>query len=210
DDTSTGAWSNTPMRIAAVVLAAGQGRRAGGPKALLRIGANTFLEQTAALLARSGADLVIAVLGHQAERVREESSLPASTVVVVNEAHADGMLASVLAGLDAADAAGADAILLHPVDHPLVSEHTVARVADALRAGALIAVPSHGGRRGHPGGFARAAWPALRAAPRSEGARHVLAAHPDWIVHVEGDRGCVAGIDTPEDYERLVGPVRGE
>src|SRR5688572_15284581 len=62
-------------------------------------------------------------------------------------------------------------------------------VAGALAEGALIAVPSHGGRRGHPGGFARAAWAALRAAPAAAGARAVLAAHPEWVVHVTGDAG---------------------
>jgi len=193
------------MRIAAVVLAAGRGRRAGGPKALLRVGAATFLERAVSLMARPGIDPVIVVLGHEAARVRAASALPADALVVVNDAPEDGMLASVIAGLDAAEAAGADAILLHPVDHPLVGAATVQRVADALRAGALIAVPSHGGRRGHPGGFARATWLALRAAPRAEGARAVLAAHPGWIVHVEGDPGCVAGIDTPDDYRRLIG-----
>jgi molybdenum cofactor cytidylyltransferase len=125
--------------------------------------------------------------------------------VVVNEDWERGMLGSILAGVAAADAEGADAVLVHPVDHPLVAEATVERVAEALRAGAIIAVPSHGGRRGHPGGFARAAWPALRAAPASEGARAVLAAHPEWVVHVDGDPGCVAGIDTPADYARLLG-----
>jgi len=80
------------------------------------------------------------------------------------------------------------------------------RVVAALAAGALVAVPSHGGRRGHPGGFARATWPALRAAPPDRGARAVLAEHPEWVVHVPGDPGCVAGIDTMEDYERCIGP----
>jgi hypothetical protein len=47
----------------------------------------------------------------------------------------------------------------------------------------------------------------LRAAPREAGARAVLAAHPDWIVHVAGDPGCRRGIDTPADYERWVGGV---
>jgi len=193
------------MRIAAVVLAAGRGRRAGGPKALLRIGSSTFLDQAIAAMGRPGVDSVVVVLGYEADRVRAESALPRDALVVVNEGYDDGMLGSVIAGLDAADQAGADAVLLHPVDHPLVAPATVDRVADAVRAGALIAVPSYGGRRGHPGGFARGAWTALRAAPRTEGARYVLASHPDWIHHVEGDRGCVAGIDTPEDYRRLIG-----
>jgi CTP:molybdopterin cytidylyltransferase MocA len=193
------------VRIAAVVLAAGRGRRAGGPKASLRIGAATFLERAVALMTRPGVDRVVVVLGHGAPRVRAQTTLPAAAVVVVNESYEEGMLGSVLAGLDAAEADGAEAVLLHPVDHPLVGEATVDRVIEALRAGARIAVPSYGGRRGHPGGFARGAWPALRAAPPSVGARAVLLSHPDWIVHVEGDRGCVAGVDTPEDYRRLIG-----
>jgi molybdenum cofactor cytidylyltransferase len=193
------------MRVAAVVLAAGRGRRAGGPKATLRIGPATFLDRAVSLMARPTVDRVVVVLGHDAARIRAEAALPPSAVVVVNETYEDGMLGSVLAGLDAAEADGADAVLLHPVDHPLVDGTTVDRVVEAVRAGAVIAVPSYEGRRGHPGGFARAAWSALRSAPPSEGARFVLASHPQWIVHVEGDRGCVAGIDTPEDYRRLIG-----
>jgi CTP:molybdopterin cytidylyltransferase MocA len=193
------------VRIAAVILAAGRGRRAGGPKASLRIGAATFLERAVSLLTRPGVDRIAVVLGHDAARVRAESTLPAGVVVVVNEAYDEGMLGSVVAGLEAAESGGADAVLLHPVDHPLVAGTTVDLVVEALRAGALVAVPSFGGRRGHPGGFARGAWPALRSAPPAEGARFVLASHPDWIVHVDGDRGCVAGIDTPEDYRRLIG-----
>ncbi len=193
------------VRVAAVVLAAGRGRRAGGPKALLRIGGATFLERAFALLSgRPGVDRVVLVLGSEAPRVRAEAGIPDAALVVVNEAWERGMLGSVVAGLDAAAADGADAVLLHPVDHPLVEEATVDRVVEALRAGARIAVPSFEGRRGHPGGFARGAWAAVRAAPPSEGARAVLASHPEWIVHVEGGPGCVAGIDTVEDYRRLI------
>jgi CTP:molybdopterin cytidylyltransferase MocA len=193
------------VRIAAVVLAAGRGRRAGGPKASLRIGAVTFLDHALSLLTRPGVDRIVVVLGHDAVRVRAEAALPPAAVVVVNEAYADGMLGSVWAGLDAAEADGADAVLLHPVDHPLVGGATVDRVVAALRAGAVVAVPSHGGRRGHPGGFARSAFSALRAAPPAQGARFVLSSHPEWIVHVEGGPGCIAGVDTPEDYRRLIG-----
>ena len=119
----------------------------------------------------------------------------------------EGMLSSILRGLDAAEAAGAEAVLLHPVDHPLVDPATVDRVVASLRGGARIAGRTYGSRRGHPGGFARAVWPALRAAPAERGARAVLADHPDWVVHVPGDPGCVLGIDTPDDYERWIAGV---
>jgi len=209
------------VRIVAILLAAGEGRRAGGPKALLRIpstpAANTpsggtapgpsttFLARCAALLARPGVSAVLAVLGHDAERVAAEAHIPSTVRTLVNDGYRDGMLTSVWRGLDAAEEAGAEAILIHPVDHPLVSTDTVDLVVAALEEGAAIAVPSHAGRRGHPAGFARRTWPALRSAAPEKGARGVLADHPDWIVHVPGDPGCRAGIDTLEDYRRLLG-----
>lgn len=192
------------MNIAAIILAAGEGQRMGGPKALLPIEGETFLARIALLLARKGVSAVIAVLGYEAERVAAEAGLPRGVATVVNDRYREGMLGSVLRGLDEAEARGADAILLQPVDHPLVAPETVDRVVAALRQGAVVAVPSYEGRRGHPGGFAASAWAALRDAPPDRGARAVLADHPEWVVHVPGDPGCVAGIDMPADYARFI------
>lgn len=192
------------MKIVGIILAAGEGRRIGGPKALLPIEGRSFLAWTAALLARPGVASLIAVLGHDADRVAAEAGLPPVVTTVENTRHREGMLTSVLCGLDVAEARGADAVLIHPVDHPLVSPATVDLVVAALESGAVVAVPSHGGRRGHPGGFAARAWGALRSAPGDRGARSVLADHPEWVVHVAGDPGCLAGIDTAEDYARLI------
>jgi len=191
------------MRIVAVVLAAGSGRRMGGPKALLRFGGETFLARAARLLARPGVASVLAVVGREAA----EAPPPEGVKTAFNPRPDDGMLSSVLRGLDEAEGDGADAVLLHPVDHPLVEAATIDRVVAALQTGAVIAVPTHGARRGHPGGFARPAWAALRAAPADRGARAVLADHPEWVVHVPGDAGCVQGIDTPADYERWIAGV---
>ena len=193
----------TAMRIHAIILAAGRGARAGGPKALLALDGETFLARAARLLRRPGVERVTAVLGHEADRVQGEAALPLDVGVVVNPRYAEGMLTSILAGLDEAEAAGADALLVHPVDHPLIEAATVDAVVTALSQGAIIAVPSHGGRRGHPGGFARAAWKALRGAAPDEGARGVLARHPEWIEHVPAGEECLAGVNTNEDYERL-------
>ena len=192
----------------AVVLAAGEGRRMGGAKALLRFGDRTFLAHTSGLFLRPGIASVVAVLGHEAERVTTEGHVPPTVTIAINPRYREGMLSSILCGLEAAEQMGAEAVLLHPVDHPLVDPVTIDRVVAALEAGAAIAVPSHQGRRGHPGGFAKACWPALRAASPDRGARAVLADHPDWVVHVAGDPGFAIGIDTPEDYARWVpGPA---
>jgi molybdenum cofactor cytidylyltransferase len=114
------------------------------------------------------------------------------------------MLSSVWRGLDAAEAEDADAVLLHPVDHPLVRPATVDRVIEALSPSVAIVVPTWEGRRGHPGAFHRSVFAELRAAPPESGARAVLAVDPGRVVHVPGDPGCVTGIDTPADYERAL------
>src|ERR1044071_3722306 len=142
----------TAMRIHAVILAAGRGARMGGPKGLLTLQGETFLAGAARLLQRPAVARVTAVLGHEADRVRREAGLSPEVSVVVNERHAEGMLTSIWAGLDDAEAAGADAVLIHPVDHPLIEPTTVDAVVAALERSATIAVPSHGERRGHPAG----------------------------------------------------------
>jgi molybdenum cofactor cytidylyltransferase len=194
---------STAVRIHALILAAGRGARMGGPKALLTLDGETFLSRVARLLRRPGVERVTAVVGHEAERVQREAALPADVVTVVNARYAEGMLTSILAGLDEAEAAGADAVLVQPVDHPLIEPVTVDAVIDALGRGVTIAVPSHGGRRGHPAGFARGAWNALRGVSPDEGARGVLARHPEWIEHIPAGEECLLGINTAEEYERL-------
>lgn len=192
------------MKIVAVLLAAGEGRRMGGPKALLRLRGETFLTHAAHLLRRPGVATVVAVLGCEAARVEGEAALPADVVVVHNARYREGMLGSALAGLGEAERLGADAILLHVVDQPATDSATVDRVVAALQAGAVIAAPSFEGRRGRPAGFARAAWPALRTCSPEEGARQVLREHPEWITYVAGDRDCVEGVNTPADYAALL------
>jgi CTP:molybdopterin cytidylyltransferase MocA len=196
---------NHRVKIAAIVLAAGEGRRMGGPKALVPIGETTFLAHVCRLFERPSIAAVVAVLGAESERVRALANLPDAVRVEVNEDWKDGMLSSVWRGLDAAEALAADAVLLHPVDNPLVVPVTIEAVASALATGARVAVPSHAGRRGHPTGFSRATWPALRAAPLERGARLVIAENPSWIVHVPAGPDCLADIDTPDDQRRLLG-----
>jgi CTP:molybdopterin cytidylyltransferase MocA len=187
------------MRTVAIVLAAGEGRRIGGPKALLPIGTTTFLAHVCALLDRPGIAAVVAVLGAEAERVRREGRVGEGVVVHVNERWREGMLTSVWGGLDAAESLGAEAVILHPVDTPFVAASTIGAVVRAVAAGAVVAVPSHAGRRGPPAGFARRAWSALRAASLDRGARGVLVDHPEWISYVPGDAGCLADVDVPSD-----------
>lgn len=193
------------MSVLAILLAAGAGRRIGGCKALLAPDGRSFLARCAERLLRPGVVGVVAVTGAEAEAVaRAAASLP-DVECVANPHPEKGMLGSLLVGLARAESRGAEAVLVHPVDHPLVEPATVARVVAALGDGAAIAVPSVGRRRGHPGGFASTVWPDLRQASPERGAREVLTRRAREVVHVDADPGCRIGIDTPEDYRQAFG-----
>lgn len=182
--------------IGAVVLAAGASTRMGAPKAALTVHAGTsFVETilTTLRVAGVGAVRVVAAPG----------AFPAADPVV-NPDPARGMLSSVQCGLRALPG-DCEAILLWPVDHPLVTPSTVGAMVAAFRAGdPPVVVPTFGGRRGHPVLFARRVVPELFSADPALGARAVVHAHPDRLELLVADPGVIQDVDTPEDYRQLL------
>ena len=197
--------------IAAMILAAGESRRMGSPKALLPFreldGRETsFLEHLLAVFEQSDADPVYVVLGHNAAELQAQVDC-GDARVVLNDDYKAGMLSSIRAGIEAIEKAedDVDGVLLCPVDHPDIAVSVVnalIQTFDAQRP--PIVLPTHGGSRGHPVLFARAVFDELRAAPDSIGARRVVWDHQDDLVEVVvAESGIVADIDTPADYRAL-------
>jgi molybdenum cofactor cytidylyltransferase len=178
----------------------------GRSKALLTIpsGAATFVAHLAATLLEGGAADAL-VVGRADDRalLDELERLPGAVRFVPNPNADTGQLSSVLAGLNAADRPGTSAILVTPVDLPLVSAATVSTLLAAFRAGSFpIARVTHGGRHGHPVVFGRSVFDALRHADAATGAKSVVRSHPVLDVEVP-DPGVLHDVDTPEDYARL-------
>ncbi len=191
--------------INAIVLAAGESRRMGLPKPLLRFGATTFLEQIVSVLRRSDVDRIAVVLGAQAKAIRAAVDLP-DVDIVVNEAYARGQLSSLIAGLQSVPPQ-TEAILLCLVDNPFLTTPAVNCVIRAFReTGKPIIVPVANNRRGHPALFARAVFPELLNAPADQGARAVVTAKADRVQEVDvRDSSVLVRIDTPEDYRSHFG-----
>jgi CTP:molybdopterin cytidylyltransferase MocA len=126
--------------------------------------------------------------------------------VIEHPGWSQGQLSSLLAGLDAIDDPLLEAVMVTPVDVPLVSAATVAAVVTAWRrTRAPIVRPVSGARHGHPVVFDRSVFEALRSADAAVGAKAVFALHRDRIVNVEvNDPGAFEDMDTPEDYERVL------
>ncbi|RLV56130.1 nucleotidyltransferase family protein [Aeromicrobium phragmitis] len=190
-------------RVTGLLLAAGAGRRMGGPKALLRTADGTsWVAAARAALVDGGCDDVVVVLGAEAEAV---SALVEEARVVVADDWECGMGASLAAGLAALEAEPADAALVHLVDLPDVAAGVVARVLARATGRAVLARAAYHGRPGHPVLLGRDHWPALAEGDGDEGARGYLAVHDVELIEC-GDLATGLDKDRPEDLDPRLAP----
>jgi CTP:molybdopterin cytidylyltransferase MocA len=143
--------------IAAVVLAAGEGRRFGGLKQLHPVDGRPMLEQVLRTLARSGPEHRVVVLGSRAGTILERIDLHGAHPVVCDRWD-DGQAASLHTGL-AALPDEADWALVVLGDGPGLDPQAVGRmVAASGSEPETILAADYGGGRSHPVLIPRARW----------------------------------------------------
>jgi CTP:molybdopterin cytidylyltransferase MocA len=187
--------------VAAVVLAAGGGRRYGMPKALVEYEGSLLVER-AVRTARAACDPVLVVLGAQAVDVWRRADLDGATVLA-NQDWETGMASSLRTGLEGLRGwpAQVDAALLLLVDMPGMTSDALRKVAEHAAPDAL-ATATYDGVRGHPVLIGRNHWAGvIETATGDEGARHYLALHD--VVEVD----CT-GLADPTDLDVPPGTVQ--
>ena len=185
------------MRTGGLVLAAGEGRRFGGPKQLARVGGRPVLER--ALDALRDVRPRVVVLGARAAEVRAGAEL-ADAQVVVCDGWAEGMAASLRCGIGALGDVEAALVLL--ADQPFVTAEAVAAVLAAADGTHDAVRASYHGVPGHPVLLGRALLARAAELRGDVGFRAVL--EDARVLHVEaGHLGDPADIDTPEQLEAL-------
>ncbi|MFD9893112.1 NTP transferase domain-containing protein [Amycolatopsis sp. NPDC059027] len=185
--------------VAGLLLAAGAGRRFGGPKALAEFDGEPFVLRALRALEAAGCGPIRVVLGAAAEQVRD--LLPDPTVAVLAEGWEHGMGESLRAGLDVlADLPeNTDAALVHLVDLPWVSAEAVARVA-AGSGSDVVARAAYDGVPGHPVLLGRHWWAEVAESARGDrGARDWLAGRTDLRLVECGDLGSGRDVDRRDD-----------
>lgn len=192
------------MPVRGLLLAAGSGRRMGGPKALLRDDAGeAFVSRSVRVLREAGCDGVTVVVGAAADEVTGVLAgviAEEHVTVVVAEDWAAGMGASLRAGLADRSLEGADAAVVSLVDLPDVGPAVVRRLLGAVPVeGTTLARPSYGGRPGHPVLIGRDHWAGVAGTAQADrGAREYLRTHEPVLVEC-GDLATGRDVDTPTE-----------
>ncbi|MEU8634342.1 nucleotidyltransferase family protein [Amycolatopsis sp. NPDC048633] len=193
----TSAAPRTPP-VAGLLLAAGAGRRFGGPKALAELDGQPLVLRALATLTAAGCTPVRVVLGAAADEV--SALLPDPTQAIRAEGWETGMGASLKAGLAAlAQETGPVAALVHLVDLPWVGADILARVA-ADATPETVARAAYDGIPGHPVLLGRHWWPEIaETAQGDRGARDWLSGRPDLKLIECADLGSGRDVDHRTD-----------
>ncbi len=176
--------------LAGLVLAAGEGRRFGSPKAPHVHDGERLVDRAVRICREAGCDPVFVVLGAWVDEVPD-------AVVVVNRVWREGMGSSLHAGLTAAmHDDSIDRVLVTLVDLPGMSGEALARVASSA---ASIAQGCFDGEPGHPVLLGRDHWAGVIAMAQGDrGARDYLSAHDMFIEFIEvGDIAIGEDLDEP-------------
>ena len=197
-------------RVAAIVLAAGQGRRMGGPNKLAAtINGRPLVRIAAEAAVASRAAPVVVVTGHEPEKVR--AALDELAVSFVhNPDYPNGLSTSLRRGLESLpdDIDGAVVLL---ADMPAVDAAVVDRLIAAFdpAGGTLIVVPTFDGKRGNPVLWSRRLFPELGAVAGDTGGRHLIGANADAVAEVELGPAVATDVDTPEALAAAGGTAAG-
>jgi nicotine blue oxidoreductase len=187
-----------PVTVAGLVLAAGEGRRFGGPKALAEVDGERLVDRAVRVLREAGLSAYV-VQG------AAPLTVPGAEVVD-NPGWAEGMGSSLRAGLAALGPAVAAAVVLL-VDQPGLTTAALRRVVGAAGPAleSAVVVATYDGRRGHPVLLGRRHWPAVaEVAVGDRGARDFLVSRADGVVELDcGDVAAPDDVDTPADLDRF-------
>jgi len=186
-------------RVCGVILAAGSGSRFAGatPKLLADLHGRPLAAWAIENAAAADFEEVIVVTG---AIDLSAVPLPPGVRLVHNPHHADGQSTSLLAGLDAAETAGHQAVVVGLADQPFVPPEAWRLVALATER--PIVVATYAGRRRNPVRLAASVWNDTRKAVRGdEGMRQLWSVWPERVAEVACP-GSPHDIDTTEELIR--------
>jgi molybdenum cofactor cytidylyltransferase len=188
------------MKIAAVVLAAGESSRMGTNKLLLKLDDKNILEH---LLEKISEYETIVVTGNKPEEIRPIIK-QYNCKEAYNRVFKKGMTTSFKAGLLKVEE-GTDAVLMILSDTFGFNKELIQKMITIMEEdeSVLLVSPVYRGKRGHPVMVRRALFKEFLSLSIDEIMKDVVERHEERHRYVEGSVWCTIDMDTPQDYMRV-------
>jgi molybdenum cofactor cytidylyltransferase len=191
---------SVPLRVIAIVTAAGSAERFGGRKLLAEVNGEPLLDRTIRCLLDGGVSEVIVVVGtdSRADLERDVNAMNDARVrPVENRDPSRGMFSSIQEGVRTASG---DVLLVLPGDMPFVKPETVRQVIQEWARTRGIVSPRHKNKRGHPVALPLALRDEILATSSTSNLHEVIKKHLDERHDLEvDDPGINRDVDRPED-----------
>lgn len=205
------------MDVSGVLLSAGESKRMGQPKALLKFGERSNIENLLDEYLSSQLDKVIVVTGFNGESLKKfiekktkDNLLKKSAdykevkklKVVINEHYNLGMFSSIQKGIAEISRGG---ILIGIVDNPFTNSTVIDELIENFSGGEIV-IPDYHGKGGHPVIIPFSLREEiLNANPEKTSLKDVFSCHLDMIKRIKfEDQTITFDMDTVEDYNRLL------
>lgn len=193
--------------IAGILLAAGTSSRMGSNKLLFELNGESVLRGAARRALAGGVSPLLVVLGHQADRARQElEGLPCQTAL--NLDYEQGINTSLKAGVAALMALSADiqATVVMLSDMPFVTPEMIAGLIERYRSTeAPLVISDYEGVNAPPMLYDRSLFGELLAMTGEGCGRQVVKRHRHEAEVLAWPAEALTDLDVPEDYARVVG-----
>jgi molybdenum cofactor cytidylyltransferase len=190
--------------IGAVILAAGESSRFGGPKQLVEFRGKSLIRRITDSAMEAGCSPIVVVIGSEGEKVFRE--LEGTNVTnIENEIWQQGMGSSIRAGIRhlVDNARDIDAAILLVCDQPAVDAHPIVRLIRLRETTKKdIIASSYANTLGVPALFARSLFFELLSLGDRAGAKSIILRNRERVAQVPFPEGKI-DIDSWSDYEIL-------
>ena len=188
------------LRLATIILAAGQSKRMGSiSKLLMRIEDRPMIQRVVDVAIEAGSSDIYVVTGFERDRIESRMS-GYSVNFVHNESFRAGMGNTIAQGVKAIFDQGFEGAMILLGDLPYLRADTVIAVAESFveHEGRKIVIPKYQGNPGHPVVFPKAFFNELTQLSGDRGARAVYANQQSSVARIEvEDPGATRDLDTP-------------
>jgi molybdenum cofactor cytidylyltransferase len=189
---------------AAVILAAGGSTRLGRTKQLEPWGGSNLLGHVVSRTRAFPVEEVWVVLGHDSDRILEETDLE-DVGVIENPEWAEGVASSLRVALDALTRLSkCERALILAGDQPEVSEEVVSHLLTShAKSGKPVSVPKYRYSQDYPVVVERSVWARLMSLEGDEDTFRLWQAHPEWVNEVWFSVSHPRSVDTDVDVTDL-------